>query len=76
MVYSYKYREDVVKLKYGYIKAVLEVEKRSDGTHTPPPPPPSYLLIDCPPKVWKHPWQSVVLDDISINPYHFLVQMH
>ncbi len=22
-------------------------------------------------KVWKHPWQSVVLDDISINPYHF-----
>ncbi len=32
--------------------------------------------IHCPPKVWKHPWQSVVLDDISINPYHFLVQIH
>ncbi len=31
--------------------------------------------IHCPPKVWKH-WQSVVLDDISINPYHFLVQIH
>ncbi len=31
-----------------------------------------------PPKVWKHPWQSVVLDDISINPYfpYFLVQIH
>lgn len=26
VVYSYKYREDEVKLKYGYIKAVLEVE--------------------------------------------------
>ncbi len=33
------------------------------------------LHIHCPPKVWKHPWQSVVLDDISINPYHFLVQI-
>ncbi len=31
--------------------------------------------VHCPPKVWKHPWQSVVLDDISINPYHFLVQI-
>ncbi len=28
------------------------------------------------PKSWKHPWQSVVLDDISINPYNFLVQIH
>ncbi len=34
------------------------------------------VYIHCPPKVWKHPWQSVVLDDIRINPYHFLVQIH
>ncbi len=35
----------------------------------------SSLYIHCPLKVWKH-WQSVVLDDISINPYNFLVQIH
>ncbi len=25
------------------------------------------IYIHCSPKVWKHPWQSVVLDDISIS---------
>ncbi len=34
-----------------------------------------FLIIHCPPKVWKH-WQSVVLDDISINHIIFLVQIH
>ncbi len=33
------------------------------------------ILTRAPPKVWKHPWQIVVLDDISINPYHCLVQI-
>lgn len=29
------------------------------------------MYLQCPPKVWKHPRQSGILDNISINLYNF-----